>query len=157
MAKVELQITIQAPVERVFDLARNIDLHVVSAAKTQEKVIGGKNTGLLELNDTVTWRARHLGIWQTLTSKMTEFDKPNFFTDQMLKGAFKSMKHEHYFKAEGQGTVMTDVLVFESPFGLVGEVVDRLFLTNYMANFIKERNAVVKRTAESGAWREFLE
>jgi ligand-binding SRPBCC domain-containing protein len=70
----------------------------------------------------VTWRAKHFGIWQTLTSKITEFDFPNSFTDVMIKGAFKSFRHEHLFYAINDQTVMKDIFIFESPFWVAWRV-----------------------------------
>lgn len=104
----------------VFDLCRSVDLHLISTKKTNEKAIARKTSGLMKLNDTVTWRAKHLGVYQTLTTKITQFNYPTYFADEMLKGAFKSFKHEHLFES-GEGiTLMTDIFTYKSPFGLLG-------------------------------------
>src|ERR1700744_4744274 len=97
MPKIELTTRINAPIDKVFDLARSIDLHMESTKQTGEQAIAGKTSGLIELGESVTWRAKHFGIWQSLTSKITEFDQPNFFVDEMVKGAFKSFRHQHHF------------------------------------------------------------
>jgi ligand-binding SRPBCC domain-containing protein len=103
---------------------------------------------LIELGETVTWRAKHFGIWQTLTSKITEFDRPNFFADEMLQGAFKSFRHEHHFSSADGCTLMKDVFVFESPLGILGKLFNWLILTGYMTRLLEERNRVIKRAAE---------
>ncbi|WP_426669085.1 SRPBCC family protein [Mucilaginibacter sp. McL0603] len=149
MPKIELLTEISAPIEKVFDLARSIDLHMESTKQTGEQAIAGKTSGLIEPGETVTWRAKHFGIWQTLTSKITEFDRPNFFADEMVQGAFKSFRHEHHFIRADDHTVMKDIFVFESPFGVVGRVFNWLVLTNYMTKLLKERNRVIKKVAES--------
>jgi len=148
MTKIELSTMINAPIERCFDLARNIDLHRDSMAHTGEKAIAGCTVGLIGLNDTVTWRAKHLGIWQTLTSKITEFDYPKSFTDEMVKGAFKSMRHEHLFYAINNKTLMKDIFVFESPLGILGEWFNFIYLSKYMENLLRARNGVIKTVAE---------
>src|ERR1700749_3160201 len=104
MPKIELTTTIHAPVEKVFDLSRSIDLHMESTKQTGEKAIAGRTSGLIGLDETVTWRAKHFGIWQTLTAKITQFDYPNSFTDEMVAGAFKSLRHEHLFFAVNNQT-----------------------------------------------------
>ncbi|MEG2077746.1 SRPBCC family protein [Chryseobacterium sp.] len=149
MSKIYLETIIKADINTVFDLSRDIDLHQKSTFKTGEKVIAGKTSGLIELGEIVTWRAKHLGFYQTHTSKITEMEKPNKFTDVMLKGRFKSFKHQHIFKQEGKSTIMTDILEFESPFGIIGKLFNRFFLKNYMRNFLLERNAMIKKIAES--------
>ena len=148
MTRIELTTHIDAPIERCFDLARSIDLHVVSAKHTGERAIGGRTSGLIELGETVTWRARHFGLWQTFTSKIVEFDYPHSFTDVMVAGAFKSFTHQHRFRVLDRRTVMTDILAFESPFGVVGKLADRLVLERYMTKFLQARNRVIAETAE---------
>jgi len=97
MPHIHLEIQINAPIDRCFDLARSIDLHKLSTGNTQEEAIAGITSGLIGLNETVTWRAKHFGVWQKLSSKITEYERPNFFVDEMLEGAFKSIYHKHTF------------------------------------------------------------
>jgi ligand-binding SRPBCC domain-containing protein len=157
MPVIELQTRIDAPVERVFDLARNIDLHMDSAGATGERAVAGVTSGLIGLGDTVTWRARHFGVWQHLGVRIVAFDRPRFFRDEMLTGAFRSMAHDHLFEAsdDGERTTMRDVFRFEAPLGPLGRVAESLFLTRYMQAFLIERNRVIKATAESEAWRRY--
>lgn len=149
MPKIVIETYIAANCHIVFDLARSIDLHKLSAQNTNEEAIGGRTVGLMELGDTVTWRARHLGIYQRLTSKMTAMDRPTQFTDEMIKGAFKSFKHVHNFQAIGENkTKMVDIFEYESPLGFLGNIADNLFLESYMTRFLKRRNAIIKQYAE---------
>ena len=149
MSKIELSTQINASIERCFDLARSIDLHMESTKQTGEQAIAGRTSGLIALGETVTWRAKHFGIWQTLTSKIIQFDYPNSFTDEMVSGAFKSFKHQHLFDTANGQTIMKDVFVFESPYGILGKIVNYLFLTRYMKNLLRKRNTVIKETAEA--------
>ena len=148
MSKIELSIQINAPVERCFDLSRSIDLHMESTKQTGERAISGKTSGLFELGETVTWRAKHFGIWQNLTSKITEYKYPDYFVDEMVSGAFKSFRHEHHFSNDNGQTLMKDVFVFESPFGIFGKLFNWLVLKKYMTNLLVERNRVIKEAAE---------
>ena len=156
MSKIELETIIDAPITRVFDLARSIDLHKLSTKNTNEEAIDGKTSGLIELGETVTWRAKHFNVYQKLTVEITEYDRPNMFRDVMLKGSFKSMKHLHKFEKEGNKTKMIDEFEFESPFGLVGRIANSLFLKNYMSNFLIEKNKELKKIAESEEWRKLI-
>lgn len=148
MSKIQLTTIINADIQTVFDLSRDIDLHQKSVSKTLEKAIAGRTSGLIELGETVTWRAKHLGFYQTHTSKITEMEEPFKFTDVMLKGRFKSFKHQHIFKQEGKNTIMTDILEFESPVGIIGKLFNYFFLKNYMTEFLTERNKLIKTTSE---------
>jgi ligand-binding SRPBCC domain-containing protein len=148
MPKIELATLVHAPIEKVFDLSRSIELHMESTKQTGEKAIAGKTGGLIGLGEAVTWRAKHFGIWQTLTSKITEFDRPNLFVDEMVSGAFKSFRHEHHFTTSGNQTIMEDIFEFEAPFGFLGQIFNKLILTRYMTKLLKGRNRVIKEAAE---------
>ena len=149
MSTIYLETLINASVQKVFNLSRDINFHQRSTAKTNEKAIGGRISGLIELGETVTWRAKHLGFYQNLTTKITEMESPKMFTDIMLKGAFKSMKHTHLFIEKIGKTMMIDHFEFESPMGIVGKFFDIIFLKNYLRNFLLDRNRMIRQTAES--------
>ena len=74
----------------------------------------------------------------------------------MVKGAFKTLRHEHHFFATEEGTMMKDIFNFESPLGILGKLANTLFLKSYMTNFLKNRNEIIKEFAESGRWKELL-
>ena len=150
MPVIRLRLVIHAPQKIVFDLSRNIDIHQQSTAHTGEKAIAGRTSGLIEAGETVTWRAKHLGIRQELTSRITAMEPYSFFVDEMVKGAFKSIRHEHHFVAlDDQTTQVDDIFDYRSPFGLLGKLADVLFLERYMRHLLLKRNEFIKECAES--------
>lgn len=156
MPTITLKTLIQAPAEICYDLSLSVDLHQLSTAKTKEHIVNGVRKGVMKLGESVTWRAKHFGIWLELTTKITEARRPEYFVDEMQKGAFKSLRHKHHFISINEGTLMKDIFMFESPLGILGEIVDKLVLTNYLKGFLAERNQCIKEIAESGKWREIL-
>ncbi len=156
LTRIEIQTKINAPVERCFALSTSIDLHKISASRSKEQAIAGVTSGMILLNDTVTWRANHFGIWLKLKVQITEYHSPDYFVDEMIKGAFKSMKHKHEFKPKGDHTIMIDYFDFESRFWLLGRLVDWVILKRYMRHFIIERNQVIKKYAETDRWQTVL-
>ncbi|WP_317125194.1 SRPBCC family protein [Flavobacterium macacae] len=149
MAKIELSTIINATIETVFNLSRNIDIHLLSTHQTNEKAIAGRTSGLIELNETVTWRGNHFGIYQNHKSLISEMVFPTYFVDEMTEGSFKSFRHEHFFEFENGNTVMKDTIFYETPFGIFGRFFDALILKNYMTSFIKKRNEIIKELAEN--------
>lgn len=157
MPKIKLNTIIRADKALVFDLARSVDLHKISTQSTKETAISGKTSGLIDLNESVTWRAKHFGVYHKLTSKITEFKYPEYFADEMISGIFKCFKHEHHFKDSDNGTLMIDVFDYKSPYGFLGTLADRLFLEKYMTKFLAERNQVIKKFAESDQWKALIQ
>lgn len=156
MAVIHLETVIDAPLERVFDLARSIEAHQDSAEGTNERPLAGVTSGLLGPEEEVTWEARHLGITQRLRVRMMRLERPRYFQDVMMEGAFHHMQHDHTFAERDGKTVMIDRFEFSSPCGVVGRVFDRLFLKAYMRRLLVTRNLILKQLAESGAWKKYL-
>ena len=157
MPTIHLTTFVAAPPERVFDLARSIDLHRKSMSHTNEEAIAGTTSGLIGLDETVTWKAKHLGKTRILRSKITAMNRPLSFTDEMVDGDFKSIRHEHHFKRIDNGTLLIDLFAFESPYGGLGRLANRLFITGYMKKLLELRNQSIKEYAESEKWKFILD
>jgi len=125
--------------EALFDLARSIDAHVNSQKGAGERAVDGVVTGLIGEGQEVTWRARHFGVQLTMTSRITALDFPGSFTDEQVRGPFKSFRHVHEFQCTGTGSIMTDRVEFTAPFGFLGLLVERLVLRRYLRRLIAER------------------
>ena len=151
MPCIKIETFIKADIETCFDLARNIDFHQESLKHSGEIAIAGITSGLIDLGETVTWEAKHLGFVQHLTSKITELESPNYFVDEMVTGAFKSFRHEHRLEQSSKENhvIMTDLFYFESPLGPLGKVANEVFLKKYMTKLLTLRNQHLKEKAES--------
>jgi ligand-binding SRPBCC domain-containing protein len=156
MPIIKLETVVNAPVERVFDLARSIDLHKDTMSKYDEKAVAGITSGLIKINETVTWEATHFGIRQNLTSKITAFERPQHFRESMVRGAFKRFDHDHFFEEINGRTLIKDVFDYDSPLGILGWIADTLFVEKHMREMLEERNEIIKRIAESDDWQQFL-
>lgn len=156
MPFIHLTTFIAAPLERVFDLSRSVALHKASMKHHDEKIVDGTMSGLMNLNDTVTWMAKHLFKQRRLKIKITKFHAPEYFIDEQVEGDFKIMKHEHYFKPIDNGTIMIDQFHFETPRGVIGKLINTFYLEKYMTQLLKERNALIKEAAEGNLWKQYL-
>lgn len=148
MTTIHLVTKINAPKQIVFDTARDIDLHQKSVATSNEKAIAGITTGLINENETVTWRGKHFGFYLTHKSRIIKMDLYDYFLDEMEEGKFKSFKHQHIFKEINGVTIMTDLLQYETPFGIIGRLFDFFLLKKHMTNFLLQRNKILTETAE---------
>jgi hypothetical protein len=150
---------IDAPIQRCFDLSRSVEVHLLSNIHWGEQAValGGKTSGLVGLDEQVTWRAKHFGLWHDLTSKTTAMRAPFYFQVTMVRGIFRFMQADHFFESlESGGTEMKDVFSFAAPLPLLGPLAEILFLRRYMLALLRERNAVFKRVAESSEWEQYL-
>jgi ligand-binding SRPBCC domain-containing protein len=156
MPFIHLTTFIAAPIERVFDLSRSIDLHKKSMAHTNEKAVAGTTSGLIQFQETVTWKAKHLFRERVIRVKITEMSRPFSFTNEMMEGDFRSMKHEHHFKKTENGTFMINLFNYSSPYGIIGNIANKIFLTNYLKKLLDHRNKIIKEYAETEKWKFVL-
>jgi ligand-binding SRPBCC domain-containing protein len=159
VVKLEELTVIRAPIERCFDLSRSIEVHLAGSDSYGEAVValGGVTSGLIGMGPRVTWRAKHLGVWQTLTSEITAMERPTYFQDTMVQGAFRFMQHDHIFRAlSSEETEMKDVFCFAAPLPVLGRMAEVMFLRRCMRTLLHERNGALKRIAESADWPRYL-
>jgi len=148
MTTIDLKTNIKAPILTVFDISRDISEHEASTKNTREKAIAGVTSGKISLGETVTWRAKHFGFYLKHTSIISEFESPTYFVDEMVKGVFKSLRHEHIFKETKDITEMADIFTYEVPYGILGRVFNYLILKSYLTKFLLERNQHIKQRSE---------
>lgn len=153
---------VEGPIQRAFDLARSIEVHLLGNVHFGEQATAGTRSGLIGPGEIVTWRARHFGVPQSLTSRISAWNPPAYFQDTMLRGAFRSMQHDHYFLAlpvpagAAPKTEMRDVFRFAAPLGPLGLVAEHLVLRRYMTALLQERNEVIRQVASDGSWRKYV-
>jgi ligand-binding SRPBCC domain-containing protein len=155
LVRIELSTAIAAPSERCFDLSRSIDLELAST-EGHQRAIAGVTSGLIGPGQDVTWSGRHFGVVIRHTSRITAYDFPRYFQDSMVRGAFHSYCHDHYFEPSDGGTLMKDVVRFAAPYGWLGRVVEHLALERHMRGLLEQRNLYIKRVAEDGRYRTYL-
>jgi ligand-binding SRPBCC domain-containing protein len=144
----ELTTYINAPIERCFDLSCSIDVHLDSMSSSGERAVGGVTSGLIGLGEEVTWEARHFGVRWRVRSRITEFNRPRSFVDEMQRGPFRSFRHEHTLERHGGATTLVDVVDYVLPFGVLGAIADKVLVDRYLGRLLETRNRYIKAAAE---------
>lgn len=156
MVRIELETRIAAPKERCFDLARSIDLHMVSTEYTGERAIAGVTSGLIGYREEVTWTGRHFGFRFRHTSRITQYQRPDYFQDSMVRGVFKRFCHDHVFEDCSNATLMRDIMEFEAPLGFLGRMLEHILLKKHLTTLLLRRNECIRKTAEGDEWNRFV-
>ncbi|MBX7134115.1 MAG: SRPBCC family protein [Fimbriimonadaceae bacterium] len=148
MIVIRHEIWIAAAPEVCFDLCLDVSVHQDSAAQTGERVVRGRTEGKLELGEEITFQGRHFGIVFNLTAKVTQLERPQFFVDEMVRGPFRSLWHEHRFEASSGGTSMVDETRVSATFGPLGWLAERVLIRRHLAKFLRKRAEYIKQLAE---------
>jgi ligand-binding SRPBCC domain-containing protein len=149
MARIHLETLIAADPATVFDLAVDVDVHMASTVPSNERAVAGVVSGRMALHSEVTWQARHFGLPWRMTSRITEYERPHRFVDEMRSGPFRRWRHEHRFDLVAGGTRMVDDVDYAAPLGPLGLLVERAVLHRYMTELLRSRNAHIKELGEA--------
>ncbi|HEV2087109.1 MAG TPA: SRPBCC family protein [Cryptosporangiaceae bacterium] len=154
MAVLRATMLVHAPVELVFDVARDIGEHNAALAHTGERAVPpGRTRGLLECGDLVCFRARHFGLRWRLDARIVALDRPRSFVDVQVSGPFRRLRHQHFFAATTGGTLVTDAIEWTSPLWPLGLAADTLVVRRRLLAILAARSAHLKRRAELAATR----
>lgn len=157
MPRLHLTSLIAAPPQVVFDLNRHVGLHQLSMQRYGEEAVRGVRTGLMGANQSVTWKAKHLGRTRLLTVTISACEAPQHLEVTMTQGDFKYMQQQFCCKPVQNGTLLIEDLYVEYPYGWLGRQLGRFFLNRYLCRLLEERHACIKDYAESNKWKALLE
>ena len=157
MVTIRCEVSVQAPAERCFDLARSVDLHVDSSTGIGARAIGGRRGGLSGEGNETVWSARFFGVRFSMTTRIEGFTFPTRFDDRMTRGLLRRFEHAYRFRPLPDGScVMSDELMVEAPFGPVGRWMERFYLARRMDELVRLRLEHIKRVAEGDGWRRYF-
>ena len=72
-------------------------------------------------------------------TEITHVEKNKFFVDEQRVGPYKIWHHEHLFKQEEKGVLMIDIISYKLPFGILGRLVNFLFIKKKINNIFNYR------------------
>ena len=93
----------------------------------------------------ITYRIRPLfGIPVTWVTKITAVNAPYYFADDQKSGPYKHWHHEHFFREMEGGTEMIDIVNYELPFGIVGNLAAKLFVNRRLESIFNYREKILE-------------
>jgi ligand-binding SRPBCC domain-containing protein len=122
MPSLRTEIVLAAPAEDIFDfLVRPENVIRVTAPGVGLKPVSAPE--VFEQGSRIELELSGYGPPQRFLYEVIEFDRPNRFTETLVKGPLKSFRHEHLFEQTPQGTRVLDVVEFTPPGGMLGFLV----------------------------------
>lgn len=149
--------TIQAPIQRVFDMVRDVDVHAAAVPEIEAKAIEGRLHGLLEPHEQTRWSATYFGRRFQTTMEVAEMDWPLRYVETNTTGPFRTFQHEYTFEHDGKGiTTLHDELTLVAGYGVFGRLLDRWILGPRLQKALEERMDHLKQWSEDGTWKTWL-
>lgn len=88
--------------------------------------------------------------------KITSLDKPVLYTEEQVKGDLQHFRHEHHFKQVDNGTILIDLIEFGFPRDMIGRLLGRIYLQDYLEEMARKRNELIRSYAETENWHAVL-
>ena len=152
MYKLERSVIVPAPRNEVFEFFS--DPH--NLARITPPSMGFKITRIGELPVSpgfrIVYTVRPLfGVPVKWVTRIAVFDPPHRFVDIQEQGPYRLWRHEHTFESLNGHTLMRDRVEYEMPFGLIGDVVQRLVVASQLQKIFEYRTRKLARLFASSA------
>ena len=80
-----------------------------------------------------------LGIKINWVTEITQVRDKEFFIDEQRFGPYTFWHHKHFIKEIEGGVIMEDVIHYKPPFGLIGVLLNFLFINSKLNSVFKHR------------------
>lgn len=98
----------------------------------------------------IDYRVKILGVPQHWRTLISEYDPPNRFVDQQLKGPYLMWHHSHTFEEQGDNAIIRDEINYVLPFGPLGQIARALFVRRQLEGVFRYRRKVITELLTAG-------
>lgn len=87
-----------------------------------------------------------MGIKTTWVTEITHVKQNSYFVDEQRIGPYKMWHHQHFLEATENGTLMTDIISYQPPLGVLGNLANTLFIRRKLESIFDYRFKVLQET-----------
>lgn len=84
-----------------------------------------------------------LGIKTTWVTEITHVKDKQYFVDEQRVGPYKIWHHQHFLEETSTGTLMTDIVSYQPPMGLLGSIANKIIIRNKLEEIFAFRTQVL--------------
>lgn len=93
----------------------------------------------------ITYKVSPLfGIKLNWMTEITHVKENEYFVDEQRFGPFALWHHQHHFKETEGGVLMTDLLHYAIPFGIIGRLANRIIVQNNVREIFTYREKKIE-------------
>ena len=133
--------TIPAPLEKVWQFFSSpANLKDITPGNLGFKVISSHHGEKIYAGQIIEYKVSPvLGIPLYWMTEITYMEEGKYFVDEQRFGPYSLWHHQHHFKAIDGGVEMTDIVHYKVPFGILGDIAQRLFVKQQLKSIFDFR------------------
>ena len=143
--KLKYSQVVDANIDEVFDFFSSPEnLSILTPEKLNFKILSPTPI-LMKEGQIIDYTVKLLGVnvrWRTI---ITEYNRKDKFVDQQLKGPYSMWHHTHEFQELNGKVKMTDTILYAIPFGILGEIVNILWVKKDLDYIFKYREKAITK------------
>ena len=134
---------VNRPLDDVFDFFSNPEnLSKITPKKLDFNIMTPSPIKMIN-GQLIDYTIRLFGIrihWRTL---ITDYNPPNSFIDQQIKGPYLLWHHEHLFKEVENGVEIVDIIHYTIPLGIIGRFLHWAWIKKDLENIFSYRKNII--------------
>lgn len=128
-------------------LSRTRHLLDLTPSEFHLRIVNQEIPDHLEKGMRITYTMVFLGFIRThWVSEITALEKCIYFIDEQAKGPFRYWRHEHRLEDHPKGTLMTDHIQVEVPYGWMGTLLYHVWIKHQLDRNMEYRTQVIQNT-----------
>lgn len=149
MALFESSVAVACPVDKAWDfLVRPSNLKLITPPEVGLHLVEAPE--VLELGSKLLFKVQGWGQVQQFLHEITSFEEQKQLSEKMIKGVFGKWIHDHSLTVNGNGeVVITDKIDFEPPPGLLGFLVTKKRILEYLDDGFDHRRVQLTKLLAS--------
>src|SRR5690606_369327 len=84
------------------------------------------------------------GLKTTWVTEITHVKENAYFVDEQRAGPYAIWHHEHHLKEVKQGVLMTDIVSYKPPLGVIGSIANQFFIRKKLQEIFAYRTIALK-------------
>jgi ligand-binding SRPBCC domain-containing protein len=143
MAHFEFSSIISAPRTETFDYVSNIN-SLPEIMASDYKIETTSPVSKLKKGSEYEIKITRLGISVLWGIVIEEFEANEYVRDRQSHGPFALWVHTQKFEDHGESTLLTDLIEYDVPFGLLGKLADDIFVRRDLGGIFRHRHEKIQ-------------
>jgi ligand-binding SRPBCC domain-containing protein len=86
-----------------------------------------------------------LNIKMNWVTEITQVKDKHFFVDEQRMGPYSMWHHQHFFEEQDGGVMMTDIVSYIPPFGILGVIANSMLIKRQLESIFDYRFKVMDK------------